>query len=175
MISDAVILFSREASTVLLIKISRVDFVWRGAAFAKAESINRTRHKTFHTEFSDRNNAFDSLPPRTDRDQMRLSNTHFAANTKADPKRAHGATEKIPNTFSDIHFHRKPPKVNVIGIMVIVCNIKTCLKPITAVVCEAFRRRRRTHYQGIWRQGILRLMCAGHKRFNYFIISRTQI
>lgn len=78
---------------------------------------------------------------------MRLSNTLFAA--PIDPASPPSATRESPNTL-DIHLHRKPPKVNVIGIMVIVCNIKTCLKPITAFVCEPSRSADecRAHYRG---------------------------
>jgi hypothetical protein len=65
---------------------------------------------------------------------MRLSNTLLA----------HSPLEteiKVPSTFfvgteTTFHVQWKPPKVNVTGIMVIVCNIQTCLKPITAFVFE---------------------------------------
>jgi NADH:ubiquinone oxidoreductase subunit C len=50
--------------------------------------------------------------------------------------------------------------------MVIVCNIKTRLKPITAVVCEASRRRNERHIIRVLRTGARRknvqfVECAG--------------
>jgi hypothetical protein len=79
---------------------------------------------------------------------MRLSNTllaHSPLETKI----------KVPSTFfvgneTTFHVQWKPPKVNVTGIMVIVCNIQTCLKPITAfvlsIICRARREGRLSGY-----------------------------
>lgn len=91
-----------------------------------------------------------------------------------------GKTEiKIPNTYPDIHVQRKPPKVNVIGIMVIVCNIKTCLKPITAFVCEHRAKGMSGTLSGYLKPEhcIFHSMCGrslsarmSRRTFNYFVI-----
>lgn len=64
---------------------------------------------------------------------------------------------KVPSTFfvwavTTFHVHRKPPKVNVTGIMVIVCNIQTCLKPITAFVFEHIWTTRERTLSGYLKQ-----------------------
>lgn len=56
----------------------------------------------------------------------------------------------------------KPPKVNVIGIMVIVCNIKTCLKPITAIVLSMRLGNIRNE-----QANIIRVFRAGKRYFSF--------